>query len=374
MATLEGVNLTLLIGPGVPVPAPAPVLDALEGVQTTTAVGARSGFQLTFQYAKTSPIATTLLPTGYFDPLVRVIVVATLNGRPHVLADGPITRQDVAPAVPGGKAKLTVTGEDVSAYMDLLDLTGLPYPGMPDAAIVLTAIARYAMFGVLPVVIPPISFDPPIPTSKYRHHQGTDLAFVTQLAREAGYVFHLTPGPAPGANTAYFGPPTRVGVPQPALSADFDAASNVDQLSFSYDSNATALPVAFVRIPGVPVSVPLPVPNVGLLKPPLSARPFVPRKLQRIETERLGPAEVLKRALGGVADGDAVGANGALNVAVYGQPLQARSLVGVRGAGLSYDGLFYVKSVTNTLAPGSWKQSFQLVRDGAVSNVPAVPV
>jgi hypothetical protein len=39
-----------------------------------------------------------------------------------------------------------------------------------------------------------------------------------------------------------------------------------------------------------------------------------------------------------------------------------------------HDGLFYVKSVTNTLSRGSWKQSFQLVRDGAISNVPAVPV
>lgn len=374
MATLEGVTLTLLIGPGVPIPAAPAVLEALESVQTTSSVGTRSGFQLSILYSKTSPIATTLMPAGYFDPLVRVIIVATLNGVPHVLADGPITRQDVTPAAPGGKAKLTITGEDVSTYMDLIDFTGTPYVGMTDTVIVLTSIAKYAMFGIAPIVIPPIFFESPVPTKGWRHHQGTDLAFVEQLAKEAGYVFYITPGPAPGMNTAYFGPPSRVGLPQPALAADFDAAANVEQISFSYDSNASALPIAHVRLPSVKVPIPIPVPSVGLLKPPLSARPFVPRRTRPIRTEHLGPADVLKYALTAAADGDPVGANGALNVAVYGQPLKSRSLVGVRGAGLTYDGLFYVKSVTNTLARGSWKQSFQLVRDGAISNVPRVPV
>ena len=373
MASLEGVTLTLRVGPGVPVPAPPAVIDAVDTVQTTQTVGGRSGFQLTLQLSKTSPIATALLPAGYFDPMVRVIVVATLNGVPHVLADGPITRQDLVPAVPGGAAKLTITGEDLSTYMDVIDLTGLPYPGMPDAVVVLAALAKYAALGVIPVVVPPISFEPSIPTRSYRHHQGTDRAYIEQLAREAGYVFTVTPGPVPGASTAYFGPQARIGRPQPALSADLDAGANVEQISFSFDANATALPVVHTRLPGVKIPVPLPVPDVGLLKPPLSARPFVPRRMRKLDTERFGPADVFRAALAGLGEGDPVGASGALNVAVYGQPLTPHSLVGVRGAGLTYDGLYFVKSVTNTLARGSWKQSFQLARDGAVASVAAVP-
>jgi hypothetical protein len=363
-----------MIGPGLPAPAPKAVIEALESVQTTTGAGARSGFQMSFVFGKTSPVARTLLPVGFFDPLTRVIVTATLNGVPHVLADGPITRQDMVPATAPGTAKLTITGEDVSAYMDLVDMSGLPYPAIPDAGCVLAALAKYSMFGVIPMVIPPISFDLPLPTQRYKHHQGTDLAYIEKLAKEAGYVFYIDAGPAPGSNTAYFGPQIRIGVPQPALSVDFDAATNVEQLSFSYDSNSSTLPVAFVRLPSVKVPIPLPVPNVGLLKPPLTLRPFVPRRTRTIETERLGPADVLKLALGVGADNDPVAASGSLNVAVYGRPLKARSLVGVRGAGLTYDGLFFVKSVTNTVSRGSWKQSFQLVRDGAVANVPAVPV
>jgi len=373
VATLKGVNLTLLIGPGLPIPAVKPVIEALDTVQTTCAVGARSGYQISFLYGKTSPIAKALLPAGYFDPMVRVIVVATLNGLPHVLVDGPITRQDVVPAQQPGTAKLTITGEDVSVYMDVLDITGFAYPAIPDAGIVLACLAKYAFLGVVPLVVPPVSFEAPIPTKGYKQHQGTDLAFIEQLAKDAGYVFYVEPGPAPGANVAYFGPPIRVGAPQPALTVDFDAATHVEQLAFSADSNNTALPIAYVRLPGVKIPLPLPVPDVGILKPPLAARPIFPRRMRRLETEKFGPADVFKMALAGRAGPDPVTGTGALNVAVRGQPLKARSLVGVRGAGLAYDGLFYVRSVTNTLARGSWKQSFQLVRDGLVSNVPMVP-
>jgi hypothetical protein len=71
---------------------------------------------------------------------------------------------------------------------------------------------------------------------------------------------------------------------------------------------------------------------------------------------------------------DSVTASGTLNVLRYGQALKARQLVGVRGAGVAYDGLYYVQSVTSTLNRGEFKQSFQLTRNGLVSITPRVPV
>ena len=59
---------------------------------------------------------------------------------------------------------------------------------------------------------------------------------------------------------------------------------------------------------------------------------------------------------------------------IDGRPLKARQLVGVRGAGLAYDGLYYVNSVTSTLKRGEFRQSFQLTRNGLVSITPKVPV
>jgi len=45
----------------------------------------------------------------------------------------------------------------------------------------------------------------------------------------------------------------------------------------------------------------------------------------------------------------------------------------VRGAGLSFDGLYYVKKVSSKLKAGEFKQSFSLARNGLISTLPLVP-
>ena len=62
-----------------------------------------------------------------------------------------------------------------------------------------------------------------------------------------------------------------------------------------------------------------------------------------------------------------------LDIAKYGRLLRSRKLVGVRGAGLPFDGLYYVKSVTHTIKRGEYKQSFTLVRNGVISTTASVP-
>ena len=68
------------------------------------------------------------------------------------------------------------------------------------------------------------------------------------------------------------------------------------------------------------------------------------------------------------------GSSGSLDVTRYGRLLKARQLVGVRGAGLAFDGLYFVKSVTTNIKRGEIKQDFSLARNGLVSTVPRVPV
>ncbi|HEY4084754.1 MAG TPA: hypothetical protein VGM43_02395, partial [Bryobacteraceae bacterium] len=70
---------------------------------------------------------------------------------------------------------------------------------------------------------------------------------------------------------------------------------------------------------------------------------------------------------------DAITATGTLNVLRYGQVLNAFQTVGVRGAGLAYDGLYYVRTVSHSIKRGEYKQSFTLSRDGLVSQTPVVP-
>ncbi|NYT32048.1 hypothetical protein [Rhizobium sp. WYCCWR 11128] len=370
MATLKGVTLTLLMGPVAVAPAPRAVVDALESATATQAVGQRSGYQLTFAYSKTSPIAQQLLPTGFFDPMIRVILVATLNGLPKVLADGPIKRIDVTASTHPGEYKLIVTGEDVSGYMDMVDLTGLPYPAMPPFARVALMMAKYAAFGVVPLTIPsPFSFAAS-PTEKYAQQQGSDFEYADKLAKDAGYEFYVTPGPAPGMNTAYWGPQARVGAPQPTLTIDFDQAAQTESATFTVDGNLAVLPYAFVKVANF--SIPVPVPDVGILKPPLAARLVVPTKVKLLETERLNAVEVAGALLAGRGGADPVTASGSVDLVRYGRPIDARSLIFVRGASFAHDGLWFVRSVSHALGRGSWRQTFQLARDGLVSQTSRV--
>jgi hypothetical protein len=70
---------------------------------------------------------------------------------------------------------------------------------------------------------------------------------------------------------------------------------------------------------------------------------------------------------------DAVKLEGELDAGSYGGVLHARGLVGVRGAGFSYDGFYYVKKVTHKISLGRYSQRFELVREGLGSTTPMVP-
>ena len=70
---------------------------------------------------------------------------------------------------------------------------------------------------------------------------------------------------------------------------------------------------------------------------------------------------------------DSVFGTGRLDVAKYGRLLKSRQLVGVRGAGTPFDGLYYVTGVTHEIERGSYKQGFSLARNGLISTVSTVP-
>lgn len=371
---LDGVYLTLMIGPSVPVPAPQPVMEALQSVQVNSGKD-RSGFQLTFTVGKTSLLTTVLLPAGYFDPmLTRVVIIATLNGMPNVVMDGIVTRQEMSPSNEPGQSTLTVTGEDLSVLMDVVEVK-LVYPGMPEVARINTILSKYAVYGIVPVVIPPPVITTSTPTKEIPTQTGTDLDYIRGLASESGYVFYVEPGPAPLTSIAYFGPDVRLPIPQPALSVNMDWDTNVDSLSFSLDGLAKKLVVITILDPVTrTVPVPIPVPDISILRPPLGARPTPPAKVQfPDDMDGLEPDEAAKRAFGLTFDNsDAISGTGSLNVMRYGSILRSRMLVGVRGAGLAYDGLYYVNSVTHNIKRGEYKQSFTLSRDGLGSLTPVV--
>lgn len=373
---VKGIYLTLLVGPVVPVPVPSVVIDALTGVSVTNDTSGASGFELTFTLSNRSPLHTIFLVTSGQTPLLRVVLVATVNGTPQVLMDGVTTKMQVGSGSRPGESTLSVMGEDLTKVMDLVDLTGLPFPAMPAEARVAAAIAKYAAFGIVPMVIPCLFTDIQIPIEKVAAQKGTDLYYLRELAEAVGYTFYIEPGPAPGTSIAYWGPEIKVGNPQPALNLDMDAYTNVETMNFSFNTADTTLPVVLIQNQQSKLTIPVPIPKLNPLQPPLAAIPAPITNVTVLhETAKMSPTAALSYGLGVSArSADAVSAQGTLDVTRYGRLLRSRQLVGVRGAGTAYDGLYFVKSVRTSIKRGEMKQDFTLTRNGLVSLTPGVPV
>ncbi len=374
---LKGINLTLMIGPAIPVPVPQVVLDALTAIEVTTSSGStQSGFKLTFTLSTHSPLHTIFLLGGASPiPIIRVLLVVTLNGVPDVLIDGIMSRHQVTPGSDAGHSVLTVYGDDLTALMNYIDFSGLPYPAMPVEARVAVILSKYLAFGIVPLIIPSVFPDVPLPVEQIPRQQGKDYEYLVQMAQSVGYVFYLETTPVPGVSIAYWGPLIKVGIPQPALNTNMDAHTNVEQLSFSFDNAAKTLPVLFIKTTLLKVPIPIPIPDVSLLNPPLGLIPPIPHNIEPITG--MAKLSFAQAALFGLKQSaqssDAVTGQGSLDVLRYGRILKARQLVGVRGVGMAFDGLYYVESVTHSIKRGEYKQSFNLSRNGLVSTVPVVP-
>jgi hypothetical protein len=392
----KGIHMTLMMGPIIPLPAPAVVMDALESIEIKTAAGSTeddsdsassnstptrssSGFKMTLQCDSRSTLNRIFVILGAQSvspalPALRILVVVTINGTAQPVFDGVLTNVQMQPSLRGSAGNIIVFGEDLTRVMDGIDWSGLPFPAMPIEARVALICAKYAPFGILPLVIPTIFFDAPIPIEEIPAQQGTDLEYIEEMAGEVGYVFYIEPGPVAGTNIAYFGPEIKVGVPQPALNVDMDALTNVESIDFKFDPEKGVLPIVYIQNKLTRAPIPIPVPDINPLQPPLGLLPTPIANVRNLKyTAKLKPLKALERGVVVASrTQDAVSAEGTLNVLRYGRPLKARQLVGVRGAGFAYDGLYYVQSVTSTLKHGEFKQSFKLTRNGLISTVPRV--
>ena len=368
--------LTILTGAVEAVPASKPLMDAFTSAEINVSATAKSGFQLNFTLANNSPLQLFfLLAMGAPIPLIRVILVAAFGGLPQVVMDGMVKHTEVQPDAMQGTSQLVITGEDLTAVMDLTENSGTPFPGMTPDVRVLTILGKYAMFGIVPNVSPVVTPDVEVPANKTPSQKGTDLAYIQQLAKEAGYVFYLTPGPQPGFSQAYWGPQVKIGVPQPALNVNMDTWTNVESLNFRYEPQNAVTPIVYIQDQTTGQVMPVAIPSVNPLDPPLGSVVPVPQKTEELkDTAKLPPAQALMTGFARAAEtADVVTGDGTLSVLRYGGILQARQLVGVRGAGLAFDGLYYVDSTKHQIKLGEYKQSFTLKRNALVSNVPVVP-
>jgi hypothetical protein len=308
--------------------------------------------------------------------VMRVILTVTVGAIPKVLIDGVVTHQQISPDVMRGRSTLTVRGEDLTDLMDRTDATGTEFGGASPDVRVTTILDKYAVFGIASDVMPMLYSDNPLPAEMIPGQDGTDLDYINLLAEEAGYVFYIEPGPLPGQSRAYWGPQIKFGVPQAALNVNMDAWTNVESLEFTYEPRNAVQPLGSIQDAASMADVPLAIPPVSPFNPPLAAVIAAAQTTERLDNiANLPPGVATLRGIARTTTtADVVTGEGTLDVLRYGQILNTRQLVGVRGAGLSFDGLHYVEKTTHQLKLGEYKQSFTLRRNGIVSNLPALPV
>lgn len=378
--SLLGVHLTLLIGPTVAVPAPLPLTEALQSVEVTHSDSGRSGFQLTFQAGRGGAadlVDYSLLLNPLLKPFNRVVLVVTFGAIPEVLFDGIITNQQLAPGATPGATTLTVTGEDVSVMMDMKETTA-EYPALPEPLIATLLILKYAQYGLLPTVMPPPALDVPLPIDRIPVQRSTDLAYLRSMAARYSFVFFITPGPLPLLNSAYWGPPKRLDIPQRALTVNMGADSNVSSINFQ--NNALAPTLVSGTVKDSQLNIDLPIETFISTRPPLVPLPSLlvnqPNVRTRLveQTSGLTFAQAYARAQATTDQSvdNVVSASGELDALRYGGLLKPRGIVGLRGAGFSYDGLYYVKSVSHSIRKGEYKQRFSLSREGLGAITPVV--
>jgi hypothetical protein len=371
--SLAGVHLVVHLGKNPPSPAPAWLMERLVSVSVQQPHDGVSTFDLTFQAgrsAKDKDDDPTVVHEK-LEPFTRVVIELVLRGTPYVLMDGVITQQQFSPGAEAGASTFTVTGEDLSFYMRRLAI-GFTWPKLPRSAQVLATLARYAVYGVVPLVIPHPTDLGATPVQRLEVRPQTDLEYVQEAAAELGYVFRVVPGPSVGRSTAYFGPQLDGLASQKALTFAGGASTNVGSIQFRHAAHE-AFTVAGVVMPEGRFSYAPPVPVVvpGMSRLPLTKHPtLLQTPLDALAVRGLPkltgsvPQAYLQALVAVNQSGQTVTASGEVDGLRYDAVLEPRRTVDVRGVGESYDGSWYVNSVGHSIRKGEYKQSFELSREG----------
>jgi hypothetical protein len=372
------VRLTVYAGPTDPVPLTAALTDRLRSVRVTETDTERSVFTLSFDAGR--PSGTDDVPSLRTGPLIcgaRLSLALSIGARSTALADGFITEVEfVLPDGPDGPVVLQVTAEDAGVLMDLEERDEA-YPNLGDYDQVLTILARYASRGITARASRPRVSNQANATEHVPSQHGTDLRYLALLARHHDFACYLVPGPGPGASACYWGPAIRSGEPQPALSVNLGSDTNVEG-SIAFRASALSAETVRGQVKDRRSGGAAPVDALSTRRDPLAAVPLTALRTVLPRSRRLRLSGPDATVAGGRAQArldrsiDGVTGTGTLDGIRYGRVLRPHALVGLRGAGWTHDGLWYVRQVVHDLAPGSYRQSFTIVREGFGSTVRTV--
>ncbi|MFN8488135.1 MAG: hypothetical protein U0350_11120 [Caldilineaceae bacterium] len=375
--------LGLYIGKNVPKEVDRSLMDALQEVEVNQSdddgLGFPQGFRITFAAERSADQRPeyALLQNPLLQPGNRLIVTVALVAKPSVLIDGVITHQQLTFHSGNGDASITIMGRDLSIMLDLEEKV-VSHKQMKHRGIVENILKQYAALGIQADVKAPATPWPQQPLDHGPLQVGTDRAYLRTLAAVNGFVFYLKAGPQPGKSVAYWGPRVRTGESQTALTVNMGTATNVEALHFAFDALAPSHIVTAVADPNDDKAAAVAI-QQSKQTPTLVKTAAFSKDNPLVRTQRLpfGGADLVEARGRAQALADrstdlvAVGA-GTLDAVAYGAILMAPGLVGVRGAGVQYDGLYYVKAVKHRITPATYKEEFTITREGIGSTTKQV--
>jgi hypothetical protein len=354
-------------------------MSALTHVEVTQQDSAPCGFQLSFgaEPGTAAADAFAIVQNDLLQPFNRVLIRVSADGVATTLIDGFITHHQFAPSNGPGDSTFTVTGEDVSVKMDLIDYSR-EFPALPDHLTVYEILAPWLALGVIPEVVPALTSL--VPVDFVPQQAGTDRATLQQLAQKNGHVFYVTPNDTLFENTAYWGPPDRSGSPSAVVDVAVGAASTADQVQAQFDALAPVTYFGLAIETFIEPYLPLPVLTTGSSRmPPLASRPaLTPESVLSLDVKHqlfqaggLDPvrANIQAQAQTDVSTDAVVTLSCQTSTARLGTIVSAPGVVGVRGTGDSYDGLYYLKSATHTISlvqgdQWDYTQALVMTREG----------
>jgi hypothetical protein len=376
-----GVSTTLLIGLP-PLPAPPPLVEALQKIEIETSTDVASAFRLRFGLTQSAGLDWDLVGPQYEETLFRPFMPVQIRVKvgidiPETIINGYISGQQVLYDDDGGGSALEVTGMDITMLMNLQEKV-MSWPMLPDAEI---ATAIFAQYLVTPLVSPtlPNLIEPEGTTTQ----RGTDIRFLRRLAQRNGYECFVQPQPQTGIDLGYFGPATNYpGPPEAVLNVRMGADTNVSDFKIRYDMTrpTTAIGMGLdvkTRAPAAfPALVPATPPPVAGLYPfgmPMGLDGTVLRSFGPQSQPLIFPAETGEFALPGLGSATqaivnrsswAVTAEGTVGPDVG--VLRPGSTVNIRGIGLFFNGSYYLTRISHTIDCDSYVQKFEARRNAVM--------
>ena len=169
--------------------------------------------------------------------------------------------------------------------MDKIDFSGFPFPATPAEGRVALLLMKYAVFGIVPLIVPSILIDVPIPTTRIPAQQGTDLAYIKDLADEGRLCLLSRSGSGAGDEHCLLGAADQnrrsaaCAQHRHGRAHQCGVADLFVQQQPQRDSDGLLLRRVHQN------RIPIPIPPITPLNPPLGLIPPIPTRLQPVSDD-----------------------------------------------------------------------------------------